>query len=203
MQTFATIATVIYIIVIVLTIAYFQSIPNPPSTIAYETPRTYEQSNTEISRGTSREYYAIPLTKDQQDIVQNMCEQRDLPGVTPELLYAMMKVESNFNLNAYSATNDIGILQINLKYFDSYVQSNPNWYRLYNINIEEYTYKDFTTQVITAMNALEYWLSQTHDNITGALNCYNRGFSYFRDQNHTYSDKIYKALREIKGEVNK
>lgn len=211
MLSASILATVIYALAIIFIVAYYDT-PTlsldiqmaEPTYLHYSElkPQTIAQQTTDtnvsplISRGTPRTYYTVPLIDLQQDQVQDLCNMYDLPGVTPELLYAMMKTESNFNLNAWSKTNDVGILQINLRYFNSYVQYNTEPYKLYQVSSGDL--QNFIVQVITSLNALSYWMGQTHNDLPGALNCYNRGFLYFKDHNTTYSTKIFNNLDIIK-----
>ena len=55
-------------------------------------------------------YYDIPLSEEQQDTVFSYCSYYDVPC---ELVFAVMKVESNFNASEISQTDDFGIMQIN------------------------------------------------------------------------------------------
>lgn len=152
-----------------------------------------------MSRGETirdlREYHNVPLTEAQQRLVQDLCKQYNIPGVTPTLIYAMMKVESNYNPNEISSTDDIGILQINQKYFDAYTKFNPNMYKLFNVDPRYRT--NFTVQVITSLNALDYWNIYSKGVIKETLNGYNRGFKAFKDNNDVYANKVFKAQKEI------
>jgi hypothetical protein len=55
-------------------------------------------------------FYNIPLTKSQQIDVRNIADQYTL---SYELVLSVMYVESRFNINAISSTNDYGIMQLN------------------------------------------------------------------------------------------
>lgn len=55
-------------------------------------------------------FYDIPLTKTQQITIQDEANKYSL---SYELILAIIKVESDFNTNAVSKTNDYGIMQIN------------------------------------------------------------------------------------------
>lgn len=56
------------------------------------------------------EYRDIPLDNDFQEFVIN---QAKYMGVPEDIVFAVMEVESGFNPNIISATNDYGIMQIN------------------------------------------------------------------------------------------
>ena len=55
-------------------------------------------------------YYAVPLSDELQEYTQNICKDY---GISYELVLGIMEVESDFNPNLFSGTNDSGIMQIN------------------------------------------------------------------------------------------
>jgi hypothetical protein len=55
-------------------------------------------------------YFDIPLSKELQDYIRNLCDEY---GVLIELVIAMIDVESTFRADVVSKTNDYGLMQIN------------------------------------------------------------------------------------------
>lgn len=55
-------------------------------------------------------YFDIPLSKELQDYIRNLCDEY---GVPIELVIAMIDVESTFRADVVSKTNDYGLMQIN------------------------------------------------------------------------------------------
>ena len=55
-------------------------------------------------------YYNVPLDQELQDFIKEQCS---TAGVDVELALAVMKVESDFQFDTVSGTNDYGIMQIN------------------------------------------------------------------------------------------
>jgi soluble lytic murein transglycosylase-like protein len=58
-----------------------------------------------------KEYWKIPLSHDLQDYIRKLCKKY---GVSEQLAYGVIRVESNFNPNKISETNDYGLFQINV-----------------------------------------------------------------------------------------
>lgn len=108
------------------------------------------------SENRSQKYLDIPLSAYMQDYIMR---QSDARGVDPNLVFAIMKVESNFNPNAVSKTNDFGLMQIN--------KSNFGWLNItkpldpkQNVNAGLYIIED---------------LSKKYDNEHQILMAYNMG----------------------------
>ena len=55
-------------------------------------------------------YFDIPLSKELQDYIRNLCDEY---GVPIELVIAIIDVESTFRADVVSKTNDYGLMQIN------------------------------------------------------------------------------------------
>ena len=60
--------------------------------------------------GAKRYFDSTGLSHDLQDYIYTLCQQN---GVPYELIFGLMRVESGFNPNAVSSTNDYGLCQIN------------------------------------------------------------------------------------------
>ena len=56
-------------------------------------------------------YFDIPLSHDLQDYTFEVCREFDF--AQPEIIFALMETESDFNPEAISFTSDYGLLQIN------------------------------------------------------------------------------------------
>lgn len=56
------------------------------------------------------DYYDVPLSHDLQDYIRELCDEN---GIPMSLVIAMIDVESSFNPNAVSSTDDYGLMQIN------------------------------------------------------------------------------------------
>ena len=59
---------------------------------------------------TATEYLEVPVSRGLQDFTRSEC---DVYGVPYELVIAIMEVESEFDFEAKSSTNDYGVMQIN------------------------------------------------------------------------------------------
>lgn len=55
-------------------------------------------------------YFDVPLSKELQDYIRNLCDEY---GIPIELVIAIIDVESTFRANIVSKTNDYGLMQIN------------------------------------------------------------------------------------------
>ena len=55
-------------------------------------------------------YYDVPLSHDLQDYIRELCNEN---GIPMSLVIAIIDVESSFNANIVSSTNDYGLMQIN------------------------------------------------------------------------------------------
>lgn len=55
-------------------------------------------------------YFDVPLSKELQDYIRNLCDEY---GIPIELVIAIIDVESTFRANVVSKTNDYGLMQIN------------------------------------------------------------------------------------------
>jgi len=122
---------------------------------------------------TARTYYNIPLTEDEQDAISNICKYYN---IDPLLIYQIMSVESGFDKNAISKSDDVGIMQINQRYFDYYVSMNTELYEIYNVTpTDRY---NLLVNVITGCNAIKYWEKHSKTaTIENILSCYNQGFN--------------------------
>lgn len=59
----------------------------------------------------STTYFDVPLSKEIQDYIFKIADEYEIPA---ELIFATIEIESNFNPNVISKTNDYGLCQINI-----------------------------------------------------------------------------------------
>ena len=93
---------------------------------------TFEESSseeiTDVVETTTAEakieniYYDCPLSHDLQDYIRELCDENEIPM---SLVIAIIDVESEFDMNAISSTNDYGLMQIN--------KSNHKWLRKHGV----------------------------------------------------------------------
>lgn len=128
-------------------------------------------------------YYDIPLTINEQEYIQDLCYQTDL---SYELILAVVELESGYNKELLSPTNDGGLFQINLNYADFYAQ-------LAGLeNYDVFNFEDSCRMGIAGLKYYKnYWIEQgiTDDETLYfyILNSYNMGtngyISYVRTTN--------------------
>lgn len=76
-----------------------------------------EQENAEL---ISYKYYEnIPLGNSTQRLIQDLCKESEIEY---ELVLGLLQLESQFNPDLLSNTNDAGIAQINLRYIEWYAE---------------------------------------------------------------------------------
>ncbi|HEX2986215.1 MAG TPA: transglycosylase SLT domain-containing protein [Caproiciproducens sp.] len=85
------------------------------STPARESSETAASSRKERIKSAEMSYYDVPLSHDLQNYLFNQCEDRN---VQPDLVIALMDVESHYNPKLISRTNDYGLMQINICHKD-------------------------------------------------------------------------------------
>lgn len=74
-----------------------------------EEPEIYKEPKEENK--TIKTYYNIPLSKEIQDFIFEECKKYN---ISIELVLAIMDVESNYQSEVISETNDYGLMQINI-----------------------------------------------------------------------------------------
>jgi len=150
-------------------------------------------------------YYDIPeLTLKQQEYLQRLCNANNIAYT---LILSMAKLESNFDSNSISETQDYGIYQINKNYHKFYAEL---------AGLKKYNALDFYDNSKMAVAGLvyfrEYWKSQgiTSDEelfiyITNSYNCGINGYKTYIENNkilnRSYNQLIekYKMQLEING----
>lgn len=134
-------------------------------------------------------YYDVPLSYEIQDYISELCQIYKVPA---RVIYAIIKVESNFNANLISKTDDYGLMQIN--------KCNHQWLR------EQYEIEDFLNTYDNIKSGIIIFSShhQKYPYLSRALMAYNMGAygakrAWDKGISSTrYTDKIFKALKEIK-----
>lgn len=141
--------------------------------------------------------YDVPLSSEEQQFVIELAAKYDF---NPKMIFAMMSVESNYHKKVRSKTNDLGIMQVNEKYYQFYVNYDPEPYKLYNA--PKNNYYDFKTNVITGINALRFWRDEIKkekflgDVNKKMLNCYNQGYKAFTKPKG-YANQVIKEVNQI------
>ena len=99
-----------FIVIIILTMSvemlYIRTIEHE------EVSSVHAEEKTEVREEIEKiKYYDIPLETELQDYIRKECDEMN---VEMELVLAIMKVESDFNSDVISDTNDYGLMQINI-----------------------------------------------------------------------------------------
>lgn len=104
-------------------------------------------------------YYDCPLSHDLQDYIRELCNEN---GIPMSLVIAIIDVESQFDPDAISSTDDYGLMQIN--------KSNHGWLRTHGVTDVFDPYQNVLGGIII--------LSQCYnENMSKALMGYNLGLS--------------------------
>lgn len=87
------------------------SVPSAASSEA--SPASQAQDSSAVAaavKPATMEYYDVPLASELQDLIFSECRFRNVP---PDLVVALIGVESGYNPSMVSKTNDYGLMQIN------------------------------------------------------------------------------------------
>lgn len=136
-------------------------------------------------------YYDIPLETELQDYIRKECDEMN---VDMELVLAIIKVESDFNSDVISDTNDYGLMQINIVNHES-LQKKLSIYDF----LDPY---DSARAGIYMMSGLD-WCENDNQllmcynmGVTGAKRAWNKGI-----RETEYSKKVLQAKQEIKNKA--
>lgn len=142
------------------------------------------------ARSTTTYVLAVALVLLVAQCVSAFCfeEAGERYGVSPQLLWAIAKTESNFNATAVNYNNngsfDYGVMQINSSWYREL--GADKWMRLgdacYNVNVGAWILSQCT---------------QRHGHTWVAVGCYN-GIS--RDKRVKYANRVYQALKAMERE---
>ncbi len=137
----------------------------------------------------NREYYDVPLSYDLQNFIFSECESKNVP---PDLVIALIDVESDFNPKLISKTNDYGLMQINICHKDSLKKT----LQITDLIDEKQNIKAGVYMLSEIVNK--------YSNVNQALMVYNCGeFGAKKLWNNgvystNYSKKVIKKIDEIK-----
>lgn len=106
-------------------------------------------------------YFDIPLSKELQDYIRNLCDEY---GVPIELVIAIIDVESTFRADVVSKTNDYGLMQIN--------KCNHEWLTD-KLGVTDFL--DPYQNIYSGVHILSSHLEVTNGDIELALMRYNNG----------------------------
>ena len=135
--------------------AFYQIVTENEPTPSAPTPKTV------IDTEPVTVYFDIPLSKELQDYIRNLCDEY---GVPIELVIAIIDVESTFRADVVSKTNDYGLMQIN--------KCNHEW--LTNkLGVTDFL--DPYQNIYSGVHILSGHLEVTNGDIELALMRYNNG----------------------------
>ena len=137
-------------------------------------------------------YFDIPLSKELQDYIRNLCDEY---GVPIELVIAIIDVESTFRADVVSKTNDYGLMQIN--------KCNHEWLTD-KLGVTDFLdpYQNINSGVHILLGHLEVTngdielaLMRYNNGATGAKKLWDKGI-----YSTAYTQKIMKAYESYKEE---
>lgn len=136
----------------------------------------------------------ITLDESYQKYTWEWCQ---MLGLDYDLILALMYHESRFDVNAYSRTNDIGLMQVN--------QGNKQWVNeLAKRKIDLWEpYDNILAGLLIYKHYEDYWINKgiEEDLFKYALNSYNMGIGGFTSAgypiNRSYSRNILSTMEEI------
>jgi soluble lytic murein transglycosylase-like protein len=100
-------------------------------------------------------------------------------GFKPDLVMAMIKVESGFNPAAVSYKGAYGLMQVNLAVWRS------------ELNIDERRIFEVDYNIDLGLRVLKHYYDETGGNLKRALHLYNNGYLY---NNTSYTEKVGSAV---------
>ncbi len=119
----------------------------------------------------------IPDPEKRLRLLRMIHQEATRAGLIPELVLAVIEVESNFNQFAISRAGAIGLMQVM-----------PFW--LKEIGHPEDNLFDARTNLRLGTTILKYYLDREDGNLTRALARYNGSLGSYR-----YTNKVFEALR--------
>lgn len=133
-------------------------------------------------------YYSIPLSNEDQDYLRSLCQKYN---VSFRVMLGLIQIESYYNPNSLSSTNDYGICQVNKCHHEwlSAVFGQTNFFDMhFNMECGVYMLSRYLDKGYCIEQALiGYNLSER-----GMLNKWNNGI------HHTYySDKVLNAANKL------
>ena len=140
----------------------------------------------------SRKYYVVPLSDNLQDVIFSECDAKNVPA---DLVIALIDVESDFNPNLVSKTNDYGLMQINTCHKDSLKKA----LQITNLLDEKQNIKAgvyMLSGIVSKYSNMDQALMVYNCGEFGAKKLWNNGI-YSTD----YSRKVIAKINEIKSRV--
>ena len=176
-----------FIVIIILTMSvemlYIRTIEHE------EVSSVHAEEKTEVREEIEKiKYYDIPLETELQDYIRKECDEMN---VEMELVLAIMKVESDFNSDVISDTNDYGLMQINIVNHES-LQKKLSIYDF----LDPY---DSARAGIYMLSGLDWCENDVQRlmcynmGVTGAKRAWNKGV-----QETEYSKKVLKTKEELR-----
>lgn len=176
-----------FIVIIILTMPvemlYIRTIEHE------EVSSVHAEEKTEVREEIEKiKYYDIPLETELQDYIRKECDEMN---VEMELVLAIMKVESDFNSDVISDTNDYGLMQINIVNHES-LQKKLSIYDF----LDPY---DSARAGIYMLSGLDWCENDVQRlmcynmGVTGAKRAWNKGI-----QETEYSKKVLKTKEELR-----
>jgi soluble lytic murein transglycosylase-like protein len=128
---------------------------------------------------SSRMEAFVPDKEFRLDLLKNIHREATRVELPPELVIAVIEIESNFDTFAISRSGAQGLMQVM-----------PFW--LDEIGHPEDNLVDMNTNLRMGCTILKYYMEMEKNNLRGALARYNGSYG---DIKHTYSNKVLDALR--------
>lgn len=119
----------------------------------------------------------------------------ELRGFKPDLIYAIIDVESGWNPEAISPQRALGIMQVHEPYWDYYFNLFPTTIEAYDLPNDPF---NEYSNIYAGINALADWRSVAQSkgywDPIDYINCYNKGNTYFKSHSTTYSTKVINTM---------
>jgi hypothetical protein len=136
------------------------------------------------------EHFFIGISVEDQIFIKEVCEYYEFDE---KLIYQIMSVESGFDANAVSKTNDHGIMQINKVHSRPFIKDNSDGFGDdFEKNFDYYNIRHNVVVGIRMLNytremCQRYGLTRTQDYIQA----YNQGvWGYLKNRNTGYSTRV-------------
>jgi len=122
---------------------------------------------------------SVPDKEFRLDLLRNIHREATRVELPPELVIAVIEIESHFDTFAISRSGAQGLMQVM-----------PFW--LNEIGHPQDNLVDMNTNLRMGCTILKYYMDMEKNNLRGALARYNGSYG---DIKHTYSNKVLDALR--------
>lgn len=142
-------------------------------------------------------FYQVPFDIEQQLFIKEVCR---VYNFDDKLIYQIAYCESKFNIeNNIKGLSCKGLLAVSTKYAPSYIKKNDQFDFLFENGVNVL---DFKQNVVLGVRILSYWRwvckLRNYNSISSVLECYNRGFNYFKNTtNKSYSKWVLNTNIEV------